>query len=477
MDSAGEAAFRQVLRWLSPLIAFYACATVGWLTITGKAPVGAAFYTLFLTSCACTVIAWLVCPSWAAATLTAFTVLSLGFFGARFPNPAILAQLSVLLALVVLVAWHARSTHERLRHLAQTLGDLEEQRTTKEQAITVVARTDDALQRKYARYLHLQSIAEQLTGHTSLETIATLAVESAFELIGKSDVCLLFLLDRDHQELSLFASKRQTGLASVRAKHGDQFDRYVLRTHRPLLVNDVRRDFRFTMNFDSDRPIASVVACPLLLGQSAEGVLRLDSARPGAYTQDDLRFLDILLDLVATAVTNAKLFARTQQLALTDGLTGLALRRPFLEQVARELSRTYRGGEALSLCMIDVDHFKRFNDTFGHTAGDLILKGVAHVLRDLVPGDCLAARFGGEEFAVLLPRTGINQAEQVAEKVRKSVEQELRHAPGGTYGPVTISIGVASYPDDGTSDLELIRTADQRLYEAKRAGRNRVCSS
>ncbi len=347
----------------------------------------------------------------------------------------------------------------------------------KEQVVTLAQQARGGLQKKHARYLHLQSIAEQLSRMTELHSVVTLAVEQAFELIGKSDVCLLFLVVPAQQELSLVASKKQPAVATVQAKHGDQFDRYVLRTQRPLLVNDVRRDFRFTVPLPVGRTISSVIACPILLGRHAEGVLRLDSARASVYAQDDLRFLDILLDLVGTALTNARLFAQTQQLAMTDGLTGLTLRRPFLEQVSRELARSGRTREPVSILLLDVDHFKTYNDTFGHTAGDIVLKSLAEVLNAVVPPDGATARYGGEEFAVLLPRASRAQATALAEQIRETIERTLQASQWGGGCPVTASIGLATYPEDATAELELIRLADHRLYQAKRAGRNAVCSS
>ena len=211
----------------------------------------------------------------------------------------------------------------------------------------------DALQKKLSRYTKLRSIAEELSNTTDLTSIASLAVERAFTLIGNSDACLLFLVNQDAQELSLFASKRSDAIASIRAKRGDQFDRHVLRTHRPLLVNDTRRDFRFTSSVSRDRQVSSVIACPLVVGQSPTGVLRLDSSHPNVYTQDDLRFLDILLNLTAAAVTNARLFAKTQLLAITDGLTGLTLRRPFLEAVERVVPK----GGTLNVVTDHVDYY------------------------------------------------------------------------------------------------------------------------
>ncbi len=478
MEPSRATVLRRVLAWLIPAAACGAGLDAALILLkASKAPYPDPALPLFLLLlAACSSLTWLTSPAWLAGAVCAGSAFVMSAAASVNTGHEALPFFAANGILAIVCAVRARKANARLRQLDRTIEDLEEQRQIKEQTLAAASKTEETLKRKHARYVQLQAIAERLSSLTALETIADLAVESAYSLIGKSDACMFFLLDMDKQLLSLFASKRQTGLSSIRTKHGDQFDRYVLRTHRPLLVNDVKRDFRFSVGLEPDRPIGSVIACPLLMGQSAEGLLRLDSQRSGAYTQDDLRFLDILMDLVATAVTNARLFARTQQLALTDGLTALALRRPFMDQLGREISRSARSGEPMAICIADVDNFKRFNDTYGHTAGDLILRAVAEVLRSCTPEGSMAARFGGEEFALLLPRMGIEAAAKIADGFRQGVEHGVRQAPGA-YGTVTVSLGVAAFPQDGSADLELIRSADQRLYEAKKRGRNRVCSA
>ncbi|MBI3321367.1 MAG: GGDEF domain-containing protein [Candidatus Omnitrophica bacterium] len=469
------------LRWLVVIALLVAGATLATLLTAASPPSVNAIQTVCLLLVAVAVYAWLLYPTAGSAVIGIAVMVALAWAWASRHTP-VLQEAEALGVLAVVAAWQRRRRWRRRHHLQQVLDDLSEEQTVKDQAIAAAVQTREALQKKLSRYTQLQVIAEELSNMTELRAIARLAVERAFALIGKSDVCLVFLVDQERQALSLFASKRRESIASIRAKHGDQFDRYVLRTHRPLLVNDVRRDFRFTVTIAPERDVSSVIACPLLLGQRPEGVLRLDSAKPGAYTQDDLRLLDILLDLVSTAAMNAKLFAQTQQLAVTDGLTGLTLRRPFLEQLTRELTRAHRSREAVSLLMLDVDRFKQYNDAFGHTAGDLILKGVAEMLRSALPAGGLIARYGGEEFVVLLPRMARPQASELAEQIRRRVEQHLqgrgRGAPASaTTDRVTVSVGVASFPDDAQAELELIRMADQRLYQAKRSGRNLVVAS
>ena len=423
------------------------------------------------------VYGWLILPTM-AAILASLAAAGLGAWAWAVGRHGVLgADLAVGAVLIGWSAWQQHRRHLRLMHVDQAMNDIQEEALLVGQQRRLAQEAQEALGRKLSRYQQLQSIAEEFSRVNELPGIARFAVRQTFELIGKSDVCLLFLVDEERRELALIASERAEGVAIVRSKQGDQFDHHVLRSQRPLLVNDARKDFRFSHLGLGDRPARSVIACPVRLGQRAEGVLRLDSPEPNAYTQDDLRFLDILLDLVDTAMTNARLFARTQELALTDGLTGLARRQPFVESLGRELSRANRSRKPLSVLMLDLDDFKRYNDTFGHSAGDIVLKTLAEVMRSCAPEEAMCARYGGEEFSVILPKTPPAKARELAENIRRSFLSTARAVGQGAGRDVTVSIGVASYPEDGRSDTELIRRADQRLYQAKRAGKNQVCAA
>lgn len=464
------------LRWIVACISVLICMVL-ILSGLGHISIPGGIHTYCLMSIALCAYAWVLYSTAMSVAISVIVFLSVLWIWAVRQTAILGVDLAVLTSLLSLAAWQQRRRFRRFQRIGQVLDDLREERTVKEQAITHATRLHDALKKKQYRYAQLQTIAERLSHLTDLTGVAQLAVESAFSLIGKSDVCLLFLLDHERQELSLVASRKQDALMSIRAKHGDQFDRYILRTHRPLLVNDVRRDFRFTTLGSSERPASSVIACPILLNQSVAGVLRLDSTHPSAYTQDDLRFLDILLGLVETALANATLFDKTQQLAMTDGLTGLLLPKPFVEQLGRELLRADRSRESLSVLMLDVDHFKQYNDQYGHPAGDHVLRRIADVLRQITPPDAAIARYGGEEFLVLLPRAASEEARKVAEAIRLSIAQQSGEASAETRNAVSVSIGVVSFPEDARADLELIRIADRRLYQAKHLGRNRVCTS
>ena len=165
---------------------------------------------------------------------------------------------------------------------------------------------------------------------------------------------------------------------------------------------------------------------------------------------------------------------RLAQLAVTDGLTGLYNHRHFHERLTLEVERSQRSGLPLSLLMLDVDHFKQFNDTFGHPAGDEVLRQLARVLADTRRANDVVARYGGEEFAVILVDTPKFTAAKVAERVRERINTHDFSEAAPRAGKLSASIGVATFPDDGADAETLVRSAEQALYAAKRAGRNRV---
>ncbi|HXE58132.1 MAG TPA: GGDEF domain-containing protein [Gemmatimonadales bacterium] len=185
--------------------------------------------------------------------------------------------------------------------------------------------------------------------------------------------------------------------------------------------------------------------------------------------------LILLFAMAALSVAIVVRGRRLRRLSTSDRLTGLANRGHFDEQVGIELSRARRYGSPLSIAMIDVDHFKRFNDTFGHAAGDVALRAIADAIRGSIRRSDLAARYGGEEFVVIFPETGADAAIEKLEAIRRRVEGLLIAPP--RRQPVTgltISAGVASRPQDGEDPEVLLDCADARLFKAKRAGRNRV---
>ena len=219
---------------------------------------------------------------------------------------------------------------------------------------------------------------------------------------------------------------------------------------------------------DETRPVAVV---PLVYQLRFVGVLmvRSDDAKR-IWQESELLLLRTVADQVAVAVNHARLYEKQQQLALTDSLTGCVNRRSFEMQLERDLRLATRMRQPVSLIMLDIDHFKRVNDTHGHDAGDAALRFLADVLRDELRGVDTAARYGGEEFAVILPQANLDGALIVAERLRARLENT--DIPG--IGCITASFGIATFPLHANSRSQLVSAADHALYEAKREGRNRV---
>jgi diguanylate cyclase (GGDEF)-like protein len=224
---------------------------------------------------------------------------------------------------------------------------------------------------------------------------------------------------------------------------------------------------------DTQASIRPLAAVPLIYQQRFMGTLLVrsdDSNR--IWQENEVLLLRTVADQVTIAVNHARLFAQTQQLALTDGLTGCFNRRSFELQLEKDLQLATRMRQPLSLIMLDVDHFKRVNDTHGHDAGDVALRMIAEGVREELRGVDTAARYGGEEFAIILPQAGVDGALVVADRLRARIENT--EIPG--VGHITASFGVATFPLHASSRDGLVTTADRALYEAKNTGRNRVCS-
>ncbi|OGX42695.1 MAG: hypothetical protein A3G37_04125 [Omnitrophica WOR_2 bacterium RIFCSPLOWO2_12_FULL_46_30] len=183
-----------------------------------------------------------------------------------------------------------------------------------------------------------------------------------------------------------------------------------------------------------------------------------------------------LLAQLELFLKRSQLYREIQELSITDGLTGVYVRRYFLERLKEELSRAEISGSALSYILLDVDKFKNINDTYGHIVGDAVLKGIAGILSASLRSIDMCARFGGEEFCLMLPETSKEQAFTVSQRIRLKV-QEARIKAFDENLTCTISIGVASYPDDAKQINALIDKADKALYRAKAQGRNRVCAA
>lgn len=279
----------------------------------------------------------------------------------------------------------------------------------------------------------------------------------------------LFLMDKQEKQLhaAMTSGNSIDLIPEVRFDHGQGFSSWVAKEKKPVLLKDLRAERK-----EQASEVASFLSVPLIVQGELIGVINLSHSKPGSFDEDDLRLLTLISGQAASAIHKHLLYKEMETMAITDSLTGLYNRRHFLEKLAGEVLRARRYVQQFSLVLMDIDHFKRFNDTCGHSVGDAILKEFGSLLMKCARGSDIVARYGGEEFVVLLPCTSQSNALAAAERIRSAIE-------GHTFPRrkrLTVSMGVAAFPHNAADHMELLARADEALYGAKKMGRNRVLS-
>ena len=229
------------------------------------------------------------------------------------------------------------------------------------------------------------------------------------------------------------------------------------------------------LTLDPQTPLKSHLTLPLAIEGEIIGCISLNSEQPNAFDAQDLQFFSVIGYQMAATLKHFQRFSSIKNMALYDTLTGLYNRRYFEERLGLEAQKSFYGGTALSIVMIDIDHFKKVNDTFGHTEGDKVLREIAGLLRTSVRKKDTVARYGGEEFILILPEAGLEESLMIAERIRRLVGSTPFEI-GQARVNLTVSSGISNFPSHRAgSKEELVKMADQALYDAKRGGRNRVC--
>ncbi|NJD68727.1 MAG: hypothetical protein C3F12_01985 [Candidatus Methylomirabilota bacterium] len=254
---------------------------------------------------------------------------------------------------------------------------------------------------------------------------------------------------------------------------------WVMSQRRPHVEADLAESKQFTEDealFESG--IRSCIRLPLMVKGESIGALCLDSTTPRCYGEREIDLLLPLAEQLAIAIETGRLFQEVHRLAITDELTDLFNHRHFYRQLDQELRRTRRYGHPLSLIMLDIDFFKQYNDLKGHLAGDEALRLIAARLKNSTRGTDIVARYGGDEFGIILPETDPRQAWAQAERIRIVMERESLGGEEAADGPrLTVSLGVACLGPDMHKTEDLVRAADQALYCAKAAGGNQTSVS
>lgn len=312
--------------------------------------------------------------------------------------------------------------------------------------------------------LFLARLASDLAVVHTLPGLLERVMLALYEETG-FDSCALALLDeRDPNTLTIRAASglraKSQGLTLPRDKglHGAVMDR-----RTPLLISNMSLDPRV----DRREPkIKSGIYAPLVVNDRAVGVLSAYGSEPEVFTEADLNLLTVVARYLTGAIEVARLNEQLKELAATDALTGLANRRSFLDRLASEIARSRRTGRELSVVLLDLDGFESINDVHGHATGDELLIHVAHVLVRNIRGSDVAARWGGDEFGMLLPETAEAQAEKAIARLRAVGITIPHQREAEAY--VSLSYGLATWPKDAQTPEGLLREADSRLYKMKR---------
>jgi diguanylate cyclase (GGDEF)-like protein len=319
---------------------------------------------------------------------------------------------------------------------------------------------------------------EELNRAGSPEQVFLAVLESARQLAGLDFCAVTVVSEQDGKRAHKVA--RMAGVtAQGKALEGRTFldnnglVANVVRYGAPLPGRDLKAMDRQVI-FDEETQIRGLGALkifPLTAGDRILGTLVAGARKKAALDHDVLRMLEVIAIQAAQAVLRAQLYEQMERMATTDGLTGLLNHRTFKSKADELLAHSRRYGRQCSLLLTDVDHFKSVNDTYGHPTGDQVLKGVARILREQARDTDVVARYGGEEFVVIMPETDTKGAKVIAERIREAIKAEVFQTEMGPLR-VTMSLGIATAPDNGTDKQQLIDLADQCLYFAKRNGRN-----
>ncbi len=249
---------------------------------------------------------------------------------------------------------------------------------------------------------------------------------------------------------------------------------YFRKNYRPKLISELQKQKELKENLDRLQYENIDVIAPIIYSNRIKGIIGIGNKLYGStFDKSDMQIFNILVNIISVSISNAEMYENTKKMSLTDAMTHLYNYRYLEQRMNEELKRARRSSMSVSVLMIDIDHFKNYNDQLGHQAGDEALRIVAQLLQNTLREEDVVARYGGEEFCVILPNTAKDQIAYLAERVRLSI---LNHSfyreeiqPERT---LTISMGGASFPDDGDDFKGLIKRADTALYQSKQNGRN-----
>ncbi|MCX5789071.1 MAG: diguanylate cyclase [Elusimicrobia bacterium] len=333
----------------------------------------------------------------------------------------------------------------------------------------------DAFNRMTHNISVLYNVSSAMNFIADTDKLLNLILDKALEAIAAQRGSILLLDEaQTHLQVKVVRGLSESSYRFLRIPVGEGIAGEVARTGQPLIVNAGSADPRFKSfpeSVDNERKILSLLCVPLRMEDKTLGCINVvNKTGGGEFNQDDAKLLTVLASQAAVTLNKARLYEES----ITDGLTKLFIRRYFQIRLEEELKRAKRYGSRITLIMLDLDHFKALNDSCGHQQGDLVLRRTAELMRESIRESLdVPCRYGGEEFVIIMPETERPGALAVAERLRARIEAEEF---SGQPAPVriTVSLGMAQYPDDADDAAALIKRADTALYYAKEHGRNRT---
>ncbi|HEY3347511.1 MAG TPA: sensor domain-containing diguanylate cyclase [Nitrospirota bacterium] len=323
--------------------------------------------------------------------------------------------------------------------------------------------------------IDLLDVAKLVVSTLEMDQVLDAILKSAMRLTNTSAGSIA-LFNKHTGELELHASrgfsKDFAGERNWKVRPGGLTDK-ILKSREPMVINDTTNKQFFTNPLAINEGIKSMVCVPLAFKDDLIGIFYVDDFSPRKFVKGELRLLSILSSFAAMSIDHAKLHERTKRLAVTDGLTELFNHRHFQEQLEREISRADRYHDMFSLMMIDIDDFKVLNDTYGHPFGDKVLQKLSGILKGSTRDSDTVSRYGGEEFTIILPKVDTALAGLMADRVLRNIKTKSSQFMRGKK-PLTVSIGISTYPGDSKKKMDLIKKADKALYEAKHRGKDQA---
>ncbi len=364
--------------------------------------------------------------------------------------------------------------------LAATQIDSEREREMMQRELELkaeLAQKSEELERRVRELSLLIEVSRELSSSLEVTGVLSRITEMIGVTLGFNEFALLLYEEasREYVVTEAYGFAEDSGVEGLRFRDDEGVISIVHERRDTVLIPDTRKEPKYLHYKGARKGEGSLLVVPMLYRDRIVGALSFMRPEIDAFQPSEVRLLEAVARQAALAISNARLYQRTVELSLTDPLTGTYNRRHLESRLEMEVTRARRFEHPLSAIMVDVDHFKRYNDTHGHPMGDRVLQEVARILSGRLRKVDTLARYGGEEFTVLLPRIAKAQALEVAEKLRQAVA--AHDFPGGAEQPlgrVTLSLGVASFPEDATEGDELLERADAALYEAKARGRDRV---